>query len=74
LRLSHLSHIGLQVRLSLHCFELLDEVLQLLLDCKVETTRVEGVDVHVVEPDQVLQVVAQAYLGRDSSCLVEVVY
>ena len=74
LSLTHLSHEDLHIGLCLDCFELLDEVLELLLDRQVETPRIEGVNVHVIEPDQVLKVVTQTYFGGDGCCLVEVVY
>ncbi len=51
LGLAHLSHKDLDIRLRFHCLKFLDEVLQFLLDGKVEATWVEGVDVNVVKPD-----------------------
>lgn len=71
--LAHLTHENLHIRLCLHGLKFLNEILQLLLDGQVETPGVESVNVHVVEPYEVLQVVTEPDLGRDGCCLTKMI-
>ena len=74
LELSLLLHVvQLENALSLDDLELLDEVIELASFNEIETSGVELVNIHILEPDQVLEVVTEAHFGSDGCILLKVV-
>lgn len=72
-RLPQLSNVPLKMALCLDGHELLSEVILLLSEGKVVAARVEGLDVDIVKPNQIFEVVHETNLRGDGLGLGEVV-
>ena len=70
---SSLEIVEFEDALSLDYFEFLNEVFELASFYEVEAAGVELIDIYIFKPDQVFEVVTEAYLRGDSCIFIEMV-